>query len=115
MKHYLRFMITLLLATVWSLGGYAQENTLSVDFESDLTTSYPDWKFSNITKAKTISAHSGNFYGNTSGLTTAYVQTRNVIDAPGTLTFYISKESSNNKSSNWKIQVSTDETKWTDV
>ena len=25
MKHYLRFMITLLLTTVWSLGGYAQE------------------------------------------------------------------------------------------
>lgn len=25
MKHYLRFMITLILATVWSLGGYAQE------------------------------------------------------------------------------------------
>ena len=116
MKHYLRFMITLILATVWSLGGYAQEKTLSVDFESDLTTaSYPDWKFSNITKSKTITAHGGNFYGNTSGLTTAYVQTRNVIEAPGTLTFYISKESTNAKSSNWKIQVSTDETKWTDV
>lgn len=34
MKHYLRFMITLLLATVWSLGGYAQETVYSTGFES---------------------------------------------------------------------------------
>ena len=115
MKHYLRFLITLLIATAWCAGGYAQEKTLSVDFESDLSTSYPDWKFSNITKAKTITAHGGSYYGNTSGLKTAYVQTRNVIDAPGTLTFYISKESKNTTSSTWKIQVSKDETEWTDV
>ena len=31
MKHYLRFMITLILATVWSLGGYAQT---TVTFEA---------------------------------------------------------------------------------
>ena len=26
MKHYLRFMITLILATVWSLGGVCTDN-----------------------------------------------------------------------------------------
>lgn len=36
MKHYLRFMITLLLATVWSLGGYAQETPeVILDFTSN--------------------------------------------------------------------------------
>ncbi len=34
MKHYLRFMITLILATVWSLGGYAQ-TTVTFDATKD--------------------------------------------------------------------------------
>lgn len=95
-------------------GGYAQEETLSVDFESSLST-YTDWTFKNITQAKKITAKTGSYYGNTSGKTTAYIQTKNIIEAPGTLKFYISKESSNSNPSNWKIQVSSDATKWTNI
>ena len=44
MKHYLRFMITLIMATVWSLGGYAQETPeVTLDFTSnnwELPTTY---------------------------------------------------------------------------
>lgn len=114
MKHYLRFILVLLLSTVWCVGGYAQEETLSVDFESSLST-YTDWTFKNITQAKKITAKTGSYYGNTSGKTTAYIQTKNIIEAPGTLKFYISKESSNSNPSNWKIQVSSDATKWTNI
>lgn len=114
MKHYLRFMLVLLLSTVWCVGGYSQEKTLSVDFESSLAT-YTDWTFSKITKAKTITAKTGSYYGNTSGKTTAYIQTKSIIEAPGTLKFYISKETDNSKISNWIIQVSSDATKWTNI
>lgn len=107
-------MLVLLLSTVWCVGGYSQEKTLSVDFESSLST-YTDWTFKNITKTNTIKAKTGSYYGNTSGKATAYIQTKNIIEAPGTLKFYISKESSNSKSSNWIIQVSSDATKWTNI
>lgn len=107
-------MLVLLLSTVWCVGGYSQEKTLSVDFESRLTT-YTDWTFKNITQANKITANTGSYYGNTSGKTTAYIQTKNIIEAPGTLKFYISKESSNSNPSNWKIQVSSDATKWTNI
>lgn len=99
---------------VWSSNALAQE-TLSVDFESKLAT-YTDWKFSNIVQSKAITAHGGTFYGNTNGKTTAFVQTKNIIAAPQQLTFYFSKESGNdNKNSFWKIQVSSNGSKWSDV
>lgn len=115
MKHYLRFMLVLLLSTVWCVGGYSQEKTLSVDFESRLST-YTDWTFSNITKANTITAKTGSYYGNTTGRETASIQTKNIIESPGKLKFYISKESTNtNATSKWIIQVSSDATKWIDI
>lgn len=99
---------------VWSSNALAQE-TLSVDFESKLAT-YTDWKFSNIVQSKAVTAHGGTFYGNTNGKTTAFVQTKNIIAAPQQLTFYFSKESSNNnQNSFWKIQVSSNGSKWSDV
>lgn len=99
---------------VWSSNALAQE-TLSVNFESKLAT-YTDWKFSNIVQSKAVTAHGGTFYGNTNGKTTAFVQTKNIIAAPQQLTFYFSKESSNNnQNSFWKIQVSSNGSKWSDV
>lgn len=112
MKQFLRSFLTLLMLVVWA-SGFAQ-SSLSVDFESDLTT-YTDWTFKNIAQSATITPHSGTYYGDTSGKTTAYVQTKNKIEAPQQLTFYISKETKNSKPSNWKIQVSTDGKTWTDV
>lgn len=114
MKRILRTFFLLLLVIVWSSNALAQE-TLSVDFESKLAT-YTDWKFSNIVQSKAVTAHGGTFYGNTNGKTTAFVQTKNIIAAPQQLTFYFSKESSNNnQNSFWKIQVSSNGSKWSDV
>lgn len=114
MKRILRSFFLLLLVIAWSSNALAQE-TLSVDFESKLAT-YTDWKFSNIVQSKAITAHGGTFYGNTNGKTTAFVQTKNIIAAPQQLTFYFSKESGNdNKNSFWKIQVSSNGSKWSDV
>ena len=112
MKQFLRSFLTLLMLVVWA-SGFAQ-SSLSVDFESDLTT-YTDWTFKNIAQSATITPHSGTYYGDTSGKSTAYVQTKNKIEAPQQLTFYISKETNNTTNSNWKIQVSTDGESWEEV
>lgn len=112
MKQFLRSFLTLLMLVVWA-SGFAQ-SSLSVDFESDLTT-YTDWTFKNIAQSATITPHSGTYYGDTSGKTTAYVQTKNKIEAPQQLTFYISKVSRNTTTSNWRIQVSTDGKTWNNV
>ena len=92
MKRILRSFLTLLMLVVWA-SGFAQ-SSLSVDFESDLTT-YTDWTFKNIAQSATVTPHTGTHYGKTSGNTTAYVQTKNKVEAPQQLTFYISKESGN--------------------
>ena len=112
MKQHLRSFLTLLMLVVWA-SGFAQ-SSLSVDFESDLTT-YTDWTFKNIAQSATITPHSGTYYGDTSGKTTAYVQTKNKVEAPQQLTFYISKVSRNTTTSNWRIQVSTDGKTWNNV
>lgn len=36
MKHYLRFLITLLIATVWCAGGYAQEKSITCTLATDV-------------------------------------------------------------------------------
>lgn len=100
------------MLVVWT-SGFAQ-SSLSVDFESDLTT-YTDWTFKNIAQSATVTPHTGTHYGNTNMRATAYVQTKNKVEAPQQLTFYISKETKNTTSSDWKIQVSTDGKTWTDV
>ena len=112
MKRILRSFLTLLMLVVW-VSGFAQ-SSLSVDFESDLTT-YTDWTFKNIAQSATVTPHTGTHYGNTNMRATAYVQTKNKVEAPQQLTFYISKETKNTTSSDWKIQVSTDGKTWTDV
>lgn len=112
MKRILRLFLTLLMLVVWA-SGFAQ-SSLSVDFESDLTT-YTDWTFKNIAQSATVTPHTGTHYGNTDMRATAYVQTKNKVEAPQQLTFYISKETKNTTPSDWKIQVSTDGKTWTDV
>lgn len=113
MKQILRSLCTLIMLVVWA-SGFAQES-LSVDFESDLKT-YTDWTIQNIAQSATpatITPHSGTHYGSKpSGKTTAYVQTKNKIEAPQQLTFYISKETNNTTKSFWHIQVSTDGEQW---
>lgn len=86
----------------------------TVDFESDLAA-YVNWDFSNIAVSTEISAHDGTYYGNTDGKASASITTKAKVASPGTLTFYISKESKNTTESYWKAQVSSDGTEWTDV
>ena len=95
-------------ANVWA-------EDLSVDFENELST-YTDWEFSNITsKSSDISAHGGSFCGVTNGTKSAFVQTKNVIATPKSISFYISKASNNTTSSSWLIEISKDKKKWSQV
>ena len=95
-------------ANVWA-------EDLSVDFENELST-YTDWEFSNITsKSSDISAHGGSFCGVTNGTRSAFVQTKNVIATPKSISFYISKASTNTTSSSWLIEISKDKKKWSQV
>ena len=114
-----RFFLSLCLMIVGCLGGAgnsAWAEKLTIDFES-ATSVYTDWKFTNMTSAQTgaITTHGGTYYGTTGGRTTASIQTKKIIPYPSAITFYISKTSGNTTSSSWKIQVSSDNSKWTDV
>lgn len=85
-----------------------------IDFEAELTT-FVDWSFTNIAKNNTITAKAGSYYGKTNGTTSAYAATKGIIAKPKNVSFSISKETKNTTSSNWKVQVSTNNKDWTDV
>lgn len=63
MKHYLRFMLVLLLSTVWCVGGYAEQTSFGPDWNSLFGTSYSG-SFS--TKANKL-----NLTGTSNGMTIA--------------------------------------------
>lgn len=91
--------------------------TLTVDFES-AETSYSDWSFSNMTTQQTnsnVSAHGGSYFGTTGGKTSATLTTKNKIANPASITFYISKASTNSTASTWRVRVSSDNSNWTNV
>lgn len=87
-----------------------------IDFESDASM-YTDWVFTNMIskQAGSINAKSGSSYGTTGGKSTASIATKNVVSSPRSIGFSISKQSGNVASSNWKVQVSTNGSTWTDV
>lgn len=90
-------------------------HTLTIDFENT-AKAYKLWTFENIVSQKNvITAHSGSYCGNTDGKNTGSVTTKQKVSSPKNLTCYISKESNNTSSSNWKIQVSSDGESWTDA
>ena len=88
----------------------------TIDFES-ASTDYSFWTFTNMTSQQTgtITAKGGTYYGTTGGKKTASITTTAAIKSPKSITFYVSKQSSNTTSSSWKIQVSSDKKTWTDV
>ena len=86
-----------------------------INFETNALEAYVNWDFTNITIAQTVTAKAGSYYGNTSGKASASIKTKEVIQYPGMLTFYTSKESGNTTSSSWNVQVSENGTTWTDV
>lgn len=90
--------------------------TETIDFES-ASTAYTFWTFTNMTsqQTSTITAKGGTYYGTTGGKATASITTTATIKSPKSITFYVSKQSTNTTSSSWKIQVSNDNKTWTDV
>ena len=94
---------------------YAQ-HSLMIDFEGE-TTSYSDWTFTQILSKKTnsnVSAHGGSYFGITNA-STGSVVTKEKIASPQSITFFISKQSTNTSASWWRVQVSTDGSSWTNV
>lgn len=95
----------------------ASGESLTLDFENDSDAYSAVWTITNIaSKKNTIDAHGGSYYGNTNGKESGTIQTVNKIANPGTLTFFVSKESTNtNASSVWKVSVSSDGSTWSQV
>ncbi|MGM9763217.1 MAG: fibronectin type III domain-containing protein [Candidatus Cryptobacteroides sp.] len=93
-----------------------EELTEIIDFESS-TSDYSFWTFTNMTSQQTgtITAKAGTYYGTTGGKATASISTKNIIAAPMSITFEVSKQSNNTTSSTWYVQVSSDNSTWTDV
>ena len=112
MKKLTLFLSAMLLACATNLWA----DVLSIDFENT-AASYSDWTFVEMTSQQTgsITAHGGTYYGTTGGKESASITTKNAISYPQSITFYVSKQSNNTTSSSWKLQVSSDGTKWTDV
>lgn len=105
----------LLLLLLIGGGSYAWGENLVIDFEKS-TSSYSDWTFVNMESMKSdITAHSGSFFGTTGGKTTASIVTKSPVESPKSITFYISKTSTNAKASSWKIQTSKDSKNWETV
>lgn len=106
----------LLVLTILMGGVNAWGQELSIDFEN-AAENYADWTFDNMTSQQTgtITAHGGTYYGTTGGKATASITTNNPISLPSSITFYVSKQSTNSKDSSWKLQVSSDNSTWTDV
>lgn len=119
-KQLLNLKFLLMLCMIFVIGGrsvaFAKEETLTIDFES-ATTVYSDWTFTNMTSLQTgsITAHGGTNYGTTGGKTTASISTNSLIANPKSITFYVSKQTTNTTTSNWKLQTSSDNSNWTDV
>ena len=99
---------------------YVMPSVLTIDFENALST-YKEWTFFNIGTANTtITARGGSKYGanindSGNGVATASITTNEKIANPGTLTCYVSKTSTNTKTSTWSIDVSYDGSTWTTV
>ena len=91
------------------------EETLTIGFEE---ATYTDWTLTTIATKQTnsnVPAHSGSFFGNTGGKTTGSVVTKEKIASPKSITFYVSKQTTNTTASSWLIKVSSDGTNWTQV
>lgn len=96
--------------------GAAAEITYSVDFESG-TATYTNWTFDGFLSQQSgkVDTHGGNYYGTTGGKASGYLMFNNKIATPKSMAFYVTKQTSNTKSSTWKIQKSADKSTWDDI
>ena len=87
----------------------------TIDFES-VPAAYTDWTMTNIARStSTITAHGGTYYGTTDGKESASIVTAAKVAKPETLTFYVSKTSTNTTLSTWYVEVSSDGESWTGI
>lgn len=112
------FLKSLLLLCALMAGvGSAWGQSLTVDFESE-ASAYTDWTFTNIDSKQTnsnVTAHGGSYFGNTGGKMTASMMTKNKIASPKSITFYVSKQSTNTTACSWKVETSSDGEEWNQV
>ena len=92
----------------------------NVDFETDDLSRYVEWEFNNVGIHSGTTAHGGSNWGANvndggNGVQNSYIQTKNKVAYPTQIKFYISKESTNTKTSTWYVEVSEDESTWTQV
>ena len=90
--------------------------TATIDFE-DAASTYTDWTFTNMESKKTndkVTAHGGSYFGDTGGKASASIETEELTN-PISITFYVTRQSTNTSSSTWTIQTSTNGSNWTDV
>ena len=96
---------------------FVEHYSKDIDFENAVAT-YSEWTFQAMTSKNTdnnVSAHSGDYFGTTGAGDPAYIQTKNKIANPQSITCFVTRRTTNNTSSNWKIQVSSDGSTWTTV
>lgn len=90
----------------------------SIDFENEASL-YKDWIFTNMMSKQTgnsnVVAHGDNYYGTTGGKATASISTTDAVATPYSLTCFVTRQSDNNSSSTWYVQVSANGEDWTDV
>ena len=87
----------------------------TIDFES-VPAAYTDWTMTNVERGSgTISAHGGTYYGTTGGKASASIVTAAKVAKPETLTFYVSKTTTNATSSTWYVEVSSDGSSWDEI
>ena len=106
-----------LYAVFATSSGAGTGGSYPVDFESTAGT-YTDWTFTNLNSRQTnagVTAHGGSYFGNTAGTATASLTTVNKIESPTSISFYVSKQTTNTTASSWKVQTSSNGTNWSDV
>lgn len=87
----------------------------NVDFES-APVAYTDWTMTNVAQGTTtITAHGGTYYGTTGGKASASIVTAEKVAKPETLTFYVSRTTTNSTSSTWYVEVSSNGSDWTSL
>ena len=92
----------------------------TINFEAGVLTPYINWEFENIgIHSSGITAQGGSKWGSNvnssdNATASAKITTKNKV-SPQSISFYTSKETGNNTSSNWKVNVSEDGSSWTQV
>ncbi len=98
---------------------YIQPAEFVIDFENPLSN-YVEWTFNNIGTSNTaITAHGGNKYGanineNNNGVDGCTITTVDKVN-PESITFYVSKTTTNATVSYWFVEVSQNGSNWTRV